>query len=758
MAEESARTIRIVVKGQGLEELKKIAGGLDNLTKQTRSLSSVGSKLNAALNFGFLGIGITQITAAADSINLLRDRIDQLSGGSEAGERNFQRLASSAQKTKTSIESLSTIYARLAVTTKDLGVNQDQLFRVTEALQNSFRLSGATTAEATSAAIQLSQGFASGQLRGQELRSVLEANVVVGELLAKTFKVTRGELFKLAEEGRLGADKVFKALLESSEDLQQQADQLSITFGQVFTQAIDRVNVSLAELSKNVDAPGKLQKGLTFLLDQFSEIALVAGGALAFFFKGTLIAAFKAATTAVLTFSAAIASAFLATPVGAAIAALVVAGAALFAVFADLGSIVDSVKRTFVDFALFVLPTIDKINQFIVGKLFGEEARKDAKAYFQEVKDGLQQTQAALSEDLRDRLAFERAGQTDLNRRDLSQATKAIKDTRTELQKLNELFNQGKIDLEEYAQRLNVVQFNAAKLDFDKGKKSIFQFREEARQFKELDINKEFEQGAISLDRFNKEILALRGEELRDKFLQGKIGAVELRVELEKIEKKLAPGNFFEQGVNNYLDTIKTLSEELAGVVTNSFKNLEDAIFQTTKNGKFAFKDFAQSVLDDLTKVFIRTQVVANLAQGLNSFGAALAASFATPGPGASSISPTGTSGAIAFADGGILSKATPFSFANKLGVAGEAGPEAIMPLRRMSNGEMGVAAAGGGSNVTVNVINNSGNEIQQRESVDSSGQKVIDIIVLSKVKEGFAKGLFDKELNNSFGIKRRGV
>jgi lambda family phage tail tape measure protein len=59
---------------------------------------------------------------------------------------------------------------------------------------------------------------------------------------------------------------------------------------------------------------------------------------------------------------------------------------------------------------------------------------------------------------------------------------------------------------------------------------------------------------------------------------------------------------------------------------------------------------------------------------------------------------------AVPFADGGIVNSPVLFPMRGGTGLMGEAGPEAIMPLARGSDGKLGVRGAGGGTHVTVNI------------------------------------------------------
>ena len=128
-------------------------------------------------------------------------------------------------------------------------------------------------------------------------------------------------------------------------------------------------------------------------------------------------------------------------------------------------------------------------------------------------------------------------------------------------------------------------------------------------------------------------------------------------------------------------------------------------------------------------------------------------------------------SGVQPFANGGaftnsVVNSPTMFAFANggALGVMGEAGPEAIMPLHRGSDGSLGVrlegGMSGGGANININIINNSNASARTESRETNSGTQIdviIDEIVAQKIgSQGSASDVALQERNNRQLIRRR--
>lgn len=117
------------------------------------------------------------------------------------------------------------------------------------------------------------------------------------------------------------------------------------------------------------------------------------------------------------------------------------------------------------------------------------------------------------------------------------------------------------------------------------------------------------------------------------------------------------------------------------------------------------------------------------------------------------------------YAHGGVLGDYVnsivdkPTYFANGSALMGEAGAEAIMPLTRMSNGDLGVQTAGGyGSrvNVTVHNYGNSNAEVTQTENSDGSVD--ISVVIDKKINSAIAAGKADSGLKSRYGLSVKGL
>lgn len=179
------------------------------------------------------------------------------------------------------------------------------------------------------------------------------------------------------------------------------------------------------------------------------------------------------------------------------------------------------------------------------------------------------------------------------------------------------------------------------------------------------------------------------------------------------------------------------------------FKGMEDAIVNFTKTGKLSFEGMINSFIEGLLRYEIQQQQLALFkgVGGATGLGSMLARSLgfgSTTSPEALAVA-NGTMPALAkggaydlgiqkFAMGGaftnsIVNSPTLFKFAKGTGMMGEAGPEAIVPLKRDAQGNLGVRTGGGGQ--TSVVVNNYSNaQATTKESVDSRGNRKIDIII----------------------------
>lgn len=182
---------------------------------------------------------------------------------------------------------------------------------------------------------------------------------------------------------------------------------------------------------------------------------------------------------------------------------------------------------------------------------------------------------------------------------------------------------------------------------------------------------------------------------------------------------------------------------------------------QTFKQGMInLFSTLTQSLIQNLVDMAAQALITNTILSSIMGIGSSIAGGMsggASAGAG-TAIADYGSSfqfnakgGVYSSPDlsaysGGVVDSPTFFAFAKGAGVMGEAGPEAIMPLKRAADGSLGVRMAGGGSgaNIVINsVVNVTGNSSQSQTSgsndaIGRAYQQTID----SSIQDGIRRAL----------------
>jgi lambda family phage tail tape measure protein len=195
------------------------------------------------------------------------------------------------------------------------------------------------------------------------------------------------------------------------------------------------------------------------------------------------------------------------------------------------------------------------------------------------------------------------------------------------------------------------------------------------------------------------------------------------------------------QAFANYMDSTRNVAEQTQRLFTSTLGGLENVLTDFFSKGKADWKSFGNAIVAEIVRIIVRTRIMSQItpiiqgqANGSGWFGTFLnsliggavrgapgigATPSGTPMTGSFPMAPNivaangavvGASGAVdTFANGGLVTDPTFFGHGGGMGLMGEAGYEAIMPVARTASGELGVKMAGGsntrgGDTVVINL------------------------------------------------------
>lgn len=308
MATAMLRTIGVRLAANTASFRSSMKGAENTLDKFSRKVSRFQRK-HAGGFAGFLTGAMVadfgrRTVQMADAMQNLRNKMGAVYDSSADVAQGMLDVKRISMASRSEIDSVGTLYQRMALSTKDLGVEQEKIARLTEVVANSFVISGTTGSEAANSARQLAQGLASGALRGDEFRSVSENNVYLTQALASGLNMTIGELREFSKEGGITTE-VMLDLLASKEkvlETQEAIGKMTVTLGQSFTLFSNKVSMVADAINQRFKVLPKMAGFVKALSDNLHILAfgitvLVVPALVAFAVKGLVGVIAYSATT-----------------------------------------------------------------------------------------------------------------------------------------------------------------------------------------------------------------------------------------------------------------------------------------------------------------------------------------------------------------------------------------------------------------------------------------------------------------------------
>lgn len=662
----------VEIDTRGQKRIVSLSKNVDTLNSKLRKIGSA-AKVAAA---GFIAFQAGRLAFASVNTGIARiesERRIKALGRAYGESAQLQDIATASAKkfglSQTEAnQGLALAFARL----RPVGVELKEITSVYNGFNTAAKLSGASAIEAKNAFIQLAQGLGSGALRGDEFNSIAEQVPIILTAVSKATGVAQGDLRDYAAEGKITADVVIKALRQIETD---GADQLTEALGgpqqaiKDFQNASEDVQVALTETI------------IPEMANSFKELALIIKG-LEPLIRG----------------------------IGGLIGDTLVEARLMIDAIKGGGNAVNTVRTSGqLPFSQFI-PTSETVNgkkrlttvaEKEFGQFFGQERFQELKS---QARDIAKATNKSFSKALAERLT---AAINVIDRTKEIQAKSKIKEKFVSAKDagikvgdtVGEDTSKARAISDISQQQLErILQINVAKSQGRVVDAERLELESRVLEIQEKGINNLKDQAALNtaqtaLTVFDNEQALINQKELveqkqreTDMFFQLD-GLAQQRIstlarEAEAIERLKNPINGVRDALDEMAGGFDFAYQGLQQFTQVGVQGLSDGLTDLLINGSTNFNEFAANLLRDLARVLIQSIAVKAILQAIGFGGGGGSAFDFSNLPGFAFVGSAGGNvvnkqGAVPlkkFARGGITSGPV-------LSLAGEAGPEAIVPL-----------------------------------------------------------------------------
>lgn len=228
-----------------------------------------------------VGEALSGIVSLSEQYAGVQARLKIMAEGQEGAAYLNDKIYESAMRARGGYLEMAQAVSSLAMSAKDAFPDPSEAVNFMEGIKKLFVVGGTSKENQKFAMLQLTQGMASGQLQGDEFRSIAENAPIIENMIAQTMGVSRGELKKLASQGEVTAEIIKKSILENMDEINKQFMQMPMTWGDLTTLASNSVIRSFEPVFKRMSDLAN-SEGVKKL---FSGIVEVAQATAPFFYN-----------------------------------------------------------------------------------------------------------------------------------------------------------------------------------------------------------------------------------------------------------------------------------------------------------------------------------------------------------------------------------------------------------------------------------------------------------------------------------------
>ena len=791
MAALSLGEIVVSVKSDTSHLVKGFKRAESTVSKSARTMATAIKTITAA----YIGLNAIDLAKSMgrqiDTMTLIDTKLKLATNSTEELATAQNELFKISQRTRTTLSGSVDLFERLTRSTRDYAISQEEILKHTETINKAMIISGGTAESMNASIIQLGQAFSADfQSVGQELASIREQTPRLYQAFLEGTGKTSKEFKKLAEDGELSTKIILEALESQGIAVNEEFQKVNKTIDQSSTNAQSAILRIIGEFDKVVDVTGSVTGAIDGFTDSIkdidsSEIEEISRQIQVVAVTiGTLTIGIKAYTTA--TALAASANAIYGGSFGAVNRAIVLTTVSTKALslatkaipYVAIATAIYTIADAWIgaeDAAKKYQDTIDKNSKGFTGqgiladyKYEAEienlvtafdtmEAREKAylatrgtanEKWYKDLYDESVSTYNKIESDV--------IKSSDKIFATISENSKKISDEIKDAVQI-EMDIQGFDSLEESLFDVKAVRLELEEIakQEQENAEAMLRISEAGMQFAQETQNIKYETLAFELEIIKEQAMLMRDTDERG------IATAKANFEMAKAEfdHKLAIGALDDTQhakkmalQKQYRDKVifdYTYIGQTIDSVGNSMESNFASFFDYLDEGALDFGELMKGILHDVYMDLIRNLVIKQAVSGITS---GLTSMFGGATPNA--VGNVYNSPSLSAHSNSIVSSPTPFMFASggvpNLGVMGEAGDEAIMPLTRTSGGDLGVKVQG--TEMNISIINNT-DTTATAQTDDSGNLTIILDAVANSIRRGTSS--IPSALESSYGLSR---